>query len=99
MKIFKRKNLFSLALIFSIAFTSFSISSCDELFEEEDIPTSACDGTTYQSVSNDIQLDSQCAAAYAAECAGDANAQAAACNNFNALVEAFGLNLTCPYCS
>jgi hypothetical protein len=69
----------------------------DDLFQD-DLPTTSCGD--YQSAVDDIQLDSYCGAAFAAECAGDQSAKDQACLYWNSLVEYYdGPTPSCSYCN
>ncbi|MGE0589506.1 MAG: hypothetical protein AB7O48_13095 [Cyclobacteriaceae bacterium] len=61
--------------------------------------TGSCDASGYQGPEFDIQVDSQCKAAYAYQCAGNTQGIAATCAIYNQFKADNPSIPDCPYCS
>lgn len=93
MKTFKKINLMLCAFL-----TCFFFASCEDLFGDDDDEIAGC-STGYQGPDFDIQIDSQCKAAYAYKCQGNDQGVRAACDVYRGWQQHQSGIPNCPYCN
>lgn len=94
MKDLKKITTLLLALMMSCALTS-----CEELFGDDGDDDIAGCSTGYQGPDFDIQIDSQCKAAYAYRCQGNDAGVRAACEVYRGWQQHQSGIPNCPYCN
>lgn len=91
-------------LIWSLYFIfSLSISSCEELFGEDEETAEQSSGancslSNYNGPDMSTQFEVQCKAAYTYKCAGNTNALKKQCAYYKQLQQSYNLP-DCPYCN